>query len=386
MEHRQPDPPRYGSRSVAEVAGALLDALAGRDNGLGIPGAARGCLLLIDGLGSDQLQDHADLAPTLAGLRHPEPLDAACPTTTVTSLASLMTGCPPGSHGLLGATLALPDERRPMSLLKWRLHGVGDTVDLTDRYVPEDFQPVATVLQRAADAGLDPVSVGPAAHAGTGLNRALLRGAPLWPATGTDEIVELVNCAMREHRFVYAYYGLLDAAGHHGGVDSRPWREQLLAVDRLVERLTDGLPSDAVLAATSDHGMLDVPGDDLYDIDREPTLLEGVRVVAGEPRFRHVHVDADGDREQVRRRWARRFADDLLVASREQAIAAGWFGPVDDRHRDRIGDVVAVSLGTLSIVQKTVDPLQADLRGHHGALTPAERYVPLLLADTRPGG
>ena len=77
--------------------------------------------------------------------------------------------------------------------------------------------------------------------------------------------------------------------------------------------------------------------------------------------------------------WTEVLGDRMWIRSREEAIAAGWFGPrVSDEARTRIGDVVAAAHGPVGVVQRDVDPLQAMLTGHHGSLTAAERSVPFL--------
>jgi hypothetical protein len=69
------------------------------------------------------------------------------------------------------------------------------------------------------------------------------------------------------------------------------------------------------------------------------------------------------------------------VVSREEAIAAGWFGErVTDDVRPRIGDVVVAARGSAAVVRRKVEPLESSLIGHHGSLTTAEQRVPLLLA------
>lgn len=356
------------------------------DAELELPDAPRACLLLVDGLGLEQLRHHADLAPSLNAAAADEPLDAAVPTTTATSLASLATGMPPGRHGLLGATIARVDGRpgevdatRPMSLLKWRLHGTGPTVDLVDEILPEWFQPLPTMIERAVDVGLDPVVVGPVEHAGTGLNRALFRGGRLWPAADVDQLAGLTIDALRAQprRLVYTYYGRLDATGHHHGVDSPDWRSALAELETLVVRLVENLPSDALLVVTADHGMVDLAADDLVDVDAAPNLLDGVTTVAGEPRFRQVHTDP-GAADDVAATWRAHFGEAVWVFQRTQAVQTGWFGErIADRVLPRIGDVVVVARESIGIVQKTVDPRQAELRGHHGSVTDAERHVPL---------
>ena len=79
--------------------------------------------------------------------------------------------------------------------------------------------------------------------------------------------------------------------------------------------------------------------------------------------------------------WRESLADHAWVVSRDEAIAAGWFGgAVDDRVRPRIGDVVAATKGQAALVRRTVEPMESALIGHHGSLTSAEQRVPLLLA------
>src|ERR1700745_1922319 len=72
-------------------------------NSLGLPSARRACLLLVDGMGWEQLRAHQAAAPFLSELAfNSRPMTCGFPSTTVTSLASLGTGLPPGEHGMLG--------------------------------------------------------------------------------------------------------------------------------------------------------------------------------------------------------------------------------------------------------------------------------------------
>src|SRR4030081_2454227 len=105
-----PPVPRYGIRSIAELLPSLLSALgmAGMENPLAVAPAARICLILVDGLGWELLRPQPDAAPFLSSMAG-EPLTTGFPATTAASLSSLATGLPPGEHGLVGYTMALPD-------------------------------------------------------------------------------------------------------------------------------------------------------------------------------------------------------------------------------------------------------------------------------------
>jgi hypothetical protein len=66
------------------------------------------------------------------------------------------------------------------------------------------------------------------------------------------------------------------------------------------------------------------------------------------------------------------------TVSREEAIDAGWFGPVDWDLAARIGDVISAARGSAAVVATVTEPRESALIGMHGSLTPADQRVPLL--------
>jgi hypothetical protein len=380
--------PGYGEATLADVlpgAAAALGVSVARGDlpvdplGLieSLGGARRVAVLLVDGLGADLLRAHADLAPTLAALTGPAgDLSAPCPSTTPVSLATLGTGMPPGTHGILGFVTAVPGEQsdtgedRALNHVQW-----ADDPD------PDTWQARRTVFEQAADAGVAVTAVGPYIYAGSGLTRAVYRGAVYRGAVSHGDLTAQVlhSLAAAPRSLVYGYIPELDLTGHVRGVDSAAWRAQLTLVDRVVQQLVDGLPDDAALLVTADHGMLDVPADTRLDLDEHPELTDGVRLLAGEPRARYVHADpgAAGD---VLDRWRGVLGDRAWVAGREEAVASGVFGHVDDALAPRIGDVVALARGTWAFTAGVRDPGPSRLAAYHGSLTPTELAIPLLAA------
>jgi hypothetical protein len=374
--------PGYGSASLADVlpgAATALGVPVSRDglsaDPLGLTevlrGARRVVVLLVDGLGADLVRRHADLAPTLAGLSRPVgDLSAPCPSTTPVSLATLGTGLPPGSHGILGFVTDVPGENRTLNHVQW-----GDDPD------PDVWQARPTVFEQAATAGVAATAVGPFAYAGSGLTRAVYRGADYPGSVSHGDLCAQVhaNLAATPRALVYGYLPELDLTGHVRGVDSAAWRAQLVQIDRLVEQLVDGLPDDAALLVTADHGMLDVPAGTRYDLDAEPDLADGVRVLAGEPRARYVHAE-QGAADDVLARWREVLGDRAWVASRDDAVASGVFGSVDEAVADRIGDVVALARGSWAFTTPSREPGPSRLVAFHGSLTATELAIPLLVA------
>jgi hypothetical protein len=373
----QPDP---HTPHLADVVPSVLAAMGvvGFESRIELAGDVRGaCVLLIDGLGAELLDAHAGDAPVMAALRG-RTLQAGFPSTTVAGLAAVGTGSRSGEHGLVGLSFRLPGVGL-INPLRWRPHPWGD--DLRDTAPPEEVQPMATTFERAASAGIAVSVVSGAEFTGSGLTRAVLRGGRYVGVQAMGDLAAGVRAAVAEGGFCYGYHGEVDLLGHLYGPGSPAWRMQLREVDRLVESLVEGLPPGGLLAIVADHGMVAVgEEDDVVDIDHSAVLLDGVEAVGGEPRARHVYV-GDGAADAVLAAWRETLGERAWVASRDEAIAAGWFGgPVRDDVRERIGDLVAAARGSATLVRRTVEPLESSLVGHHGSLTSAEQSIPLLLA------
>jgi hypothetical protein len=125
--------------------------------------------------------------------------------------------------------------------------------------------------------------------------------------------------------------------------------------------------------------MLDVPEETRLDIDEYPELTDGVRLLAGEPRARYVHAEP-GAATDVLDRWRAVLGERAWVATREEAVASGVFGPVDDALAPRIGDVVALARGSWALTATVREPGPSRLAAYHGSLTATELAIPLLAA------
>jgi hypothetical protein len=371
---------------LSDVVPAVLTAMgaAGFESRISLPANIAGaCVLLIDGLGAELLDAHTEDAPVLAGLRG-QTLSVGFPSTTAAGLAAVGTGHRSGEHGMVGYTFRLPGPG-VINALSWRPHPWGgdlrDSVgDLRDTVEPERVQPMPTTFERAASSGVAVSVVSGAKFSDSGLTRAVLRGGRYVGVQAIGDLAACVRTAVADGGFCYGYHADLDLLGHLYGPGSEAWRMQLRQVDRLVESVVDGLPPGGLLAVVADHGMVAVGPSDAVDVDDHPLLLEGVQAIGGEARARHVYVE-DGAADDVLAAWRATLADRAWVVSREEAIAAGWFGArVTDDVRPRIGDVVAAARGSAAMVRRTVEPLESALIGHHGSLTTAEQRVPLLLA------
>src|SRR5690606_20520889 len=127
------------------------------------------------------------------------------------------------------------------------------------------------------------------------------------------------------------------------------WGEEVEAADAELARLARELPRGTLLLITADHGMVDLVGDSRIDVGTTPELARGVELVAGEPRAVHVHCE-DGQAAAVAARWRDVLGETAWVLLREEAEAAGLFGPLGEKNRAVIGDVVVAARGRRAVV------------------------------------
>ncbi|WP_335933453.1 alkaline phosphatase family protein [Streptomyces sp. PTD5-9] len=372
--------PEYGRGSLADLLPTLVAGQGVPGFGAAIPElspADRNCVFLIDGLGWEQIRAHPDEAPFLHSLLPTSrggtgrPITAGFPATTATSLASVGTGLPPGEHGLPGYTVRDPGTGELMNQLRWQ-----------PWTPPAVWQPHPTVFALADAAGVRTAQVSAPAFERTPLTQVALSGGTfLGRLTGEERMdVAAERLAAGDRSLVYTYYSEVDASGHRFGVDSDAWRGQLMHVDGLARRLAEQLPPRSALYVTADHGMIDIPFDERsrIDFDEDWELRAGVALLGGEGRARHVYA-VPGAESDVLTVWREVLGEQFWVASRDEAIEAGWFGPkIDERVHGRIGDVVAAAHDDVVITASVHEPHESAMVGMHGSMTPVEQLVPLL--------
>jgi Type I phosphodiesterase / nucleotide pyrophosphatase len=323
--------------------------------------ARQAVLLVLDGLGWDQLVDHREHAPVLSSLVA-STLTTVAPSTTATALSSIATGLTPGEHGLIGYRMYVKGE--VINVLRW----VVDGSDRRRALPPREVQPFTAFL------GVDVPVISPAELEHTAFTEAHLYGShPAGYRASSAIAVEVGHQLRAGERFVYAYYGGVDKTAHERGFGEF-YEAELRAADRIVADILDVLTPGATLLVTADHGQVQV-GSNI--IDPDPALLAMVRQQSGEGRFRWWHA-ARGSAGALLAAAGDRYGDVAWVVPRERVLDEGWFGSAVSRPViARLGDVALVARAPVSFF----DPDDAgpfELICRHGSLTGAEMRVPLL--------
>lgn len=323
-------------------------------------------LLVLDGLGWCQLQEHGDRLPTLRSLAG-GPITTVAPSTTAAALTSIATGLPPGEHGVVGYRVRLDDD--VVNMLRWT----------SERGDARNAHPPSVVQPHEAFCGQRPAIVTRAEFSTTGFTQAHLAGARFHGyrvlSTLVAQVVELVRAG---EPFVYAYYEGIDKVAHEYGLGDY-YRAELHTADHLVAWLLEELPAGTALVIVADHGQVET-GDNVIEPHKQ--VLANTSVQSGEGRFRWLH--ARPGRGGALYESARLHHDaHAWVRTRDEVLDEQWFGPkVSEELAVRLGDVCLVAKRTVAF-HDPADTGPFRLIGRHGSLTAAEMLVPLLVGLAR---
>ncbi len=363
--------PKPDAVSLADVLKSSVAAVRSEPNRLGLGAVDHAVVVLVDGLGVDALRARSGHARTLTGaMSAGSVIESGFPTTTAAGITSLTTGVLPGRHGIVGYSAYDSSRDRVIN----QLTGWDDHQD------PATWQRVPTLFEQAHDVGLAGVAIGPERYRDSGFSRAALRGATyLGGATVHDRATRAAEW-LRSSRpgVAYLYVPELDVAAHAKGWESGEWTAALETTDSALQDLVSQLGRRDGLVVTADHGVLDVPRHNHVLIDERPGLLEGVRHVAGEPRCVQLHAEPGADLEAVLERWQDSESSRAWVATREEVIASGWFGPTDDDVTSRMGEIFVAARKGVAYYDGRTAGASRGMIGQHGSLSPAEVRVPLV--------
>lgn len=396
-------PPSYDGRGLANVLASATAPFGGMPGALPLlapdvlpreflEGVERVVLVVVDGLGWDQMRAHVEAEPdlglaTMVQHGHAAPITSVSPSTTAAALATLSTGVAPLAHGILGYRMFMPSLGVTVNSIQMRpvtggrhLHELG--VD------PALLLPPPTVFERLAEAGVPARVLTRKAFTDSPLTRLVYRGTTPEGFVGLGDAFALARKRLADARggklFLRVYWDHVDDAAHAYGPEAPEHAAEVAQLGFALERelLARVRDPGALLLVTADHGHVHVGVENTVPLNEHPGLLQELAMPpTGEGRFAFLHV-RDGRREAARRYAETHLADHCVVADMEKLVASGLFGPPEHAHPEacaRLGDLALLAKGTKRFVYDlTTSRGPPTLVGHHGGLMAGEMRVPLL--------
>lgn len=327
-------------------------------------------VVVVDGLGYANLKARSGHAPTLSRLPQRR-IETVVPSTTGAALTTFTTGRLPGSHGLVGYKIKHPKLGLISTLKDWQ--GIED---------PRSWQRATPLFSAVGELGARAVAIGRPSHSEGGLTEAILSGAEYHSGQRIEDRFAIASKLLRgpDPLVAYLYVDELDKVAHERGWQGEFWVHRLEQLDAALDGFLRSLPGNVGVVITADHGIIDVAPEQQVLLDSDPELLAGVAEIGGEPRFRSLYLHEGADPERVARRIEATEHGRAWVATREEAIAAGVFGPIDHLVGERLGDVIVAARKQVAYYCRSDDPRARSMIGQHGSLSEGERGVPLILA------
>ncbi|MEY3663418.1 MAG: hypothetical protein RI919_934 [Actinomycetota bacterium] len=326
-------------------------------------------VLVVDGLGSHNLEAHLGHAPNIGRVWRAQRSTIRCefPSTTVVSLTGLTTGLRSAKHGLIGYNVPTSDRKELHNLLSgWEVDGNDPVMYKTYPTLSDSY--VISV-------------VSPSIYRNTGFTSLTL---PSGNFHGVDDISDRFRAAAeiveRDGGVVYLYVPELDQVGHRLGAGSSEWLATLEEIDGAAKHLQGLRRSIAIL--TADHGMVNVGPEGQIHLETLDSLNSVDFIAGGDTRSSLIYLRGEKAISQhevdgLRNRVGEELRGVAWCASWEELETAGWVAsglPIEKQP-----DIVLLASASVTLYdRRTCKPRSLLMRGHHGSITDAETQVPLI--------
>lgn len=336
--------------------------------------------VLVDGLGMNVVEKMPADSFVAANLK--DELLSVVPSTTASALASLGTAVYPAEHAVPGWFTYLPD------------FGISTIIlPFVERYteVPLQERGILGSQVFTHPSWIEHIPGGAATihpeRYSDGVFARCMRGSARGMGYGTlrhafDLCIDHVSQAGKKS-YTFLYLPHLDTVSHIVG----PMHDEALSMahrlDEELSRLASLVDERARIVVSADHGQILVPHDNQIELFDGDPLLEVLEIPpTGEGRFPLFHVSGE-NRETFETMFADRFGDRFELLGLEQVERMGLLGPgpMTPAAKARFGQYLAIPLEdhTLTYLPPTIPPRSSPI-GRHGALSPAEMLVPLIVA------
>ena len=285
---------------------SALGSITGKSNRLGFAKSNKVCVVLVDGLGSENLRGAGGHAPFFnAALKASKSINTVFPSTTAAAITSFGVGAPPSTHGVFGYSVF----DRAGEVVRNLLSG------WSEDFRPADFQKMASVSDDALVNNVEVFTVGPGEYAESGFTKLNMSSAAYIAAKTFEERISAVQAilAQKKKSITYLYFPELDSIAHAYGVESTEWRNKLEELDASLKALASSLPKDAGLLVTADHGIVDVPRANQILLDE--LELPGLVAVTGDPRNTFLYFEEGLDVSEARAYLEAELAGQVVVAT-----------------------------------------------------------------------
>ncbi len=346
-----------------------------------LPGLFQGInkilIFLIDAFGYHSLENALSKENILSNAKILK-ATSVFPTTTSSAISSLLTGCTPIEHGMLGYILYLKEIGGLVNMIELSSPTLGK---LPSSVPPRSILLTETIFEKLTRIGVRCFVLTSKTIRGSGFSNLTHSGASVRSYQSFGDLIQEFSeiVELEGNVFGFVYWGLLDSIGHKKGVNSRAFETELYWLLKMCnQEIASKLKSDTLLIIMGDHGQIATPWqNEVWWSWKDPISKHFMMAPGGEMRMMHIYTK---DVDEVVQYIQEEHKDKATLYTKEQAINLGLFGDGEIREEslDRIGDVVLIAKKDYSFYFKFTGR-EESLKSKHGALSLEELLVPLVI-------
>ena len=358
------------SLNLQDVFRSAEASVLGAKNVLGLPKTTSAIVLMIDGLGFLNLQQHAR-GFLFSRLTASDFVSCGFPSTTASSITSFATASSSSAHGLFGYSIFNRSTSENVNLLSG-----------LDKFSILEYLKIAPISVKS-QAKVHAVTLKD--YEDSGFTRATMQGAKHHFAQQFSDRLDMAReiVATEPGSLVYVYLPELDKQAHKTGVNSPAWGELLEAVDECVQMLVAKLPSEVGLLITADHGVVDIDSSHHVFLEDLADFGDDLLSVCGDPRAAFVYLAESADMGCIREELAKNLAARAAVVTPAELVELGYWQSELLDEDDLLPDFVVVATSDVAIFHRKFSSAASQrMVGHHGAVSEVETKVPLIRFGT----
>ena len=322
-------------------------------------------VMLFDGLGTSTLKYHLEENDFLRK-HHVTDISSVFPSTTVAATTSIMSGYSPAECGWLGWDLYFEEIGENVAVFRNTLQRNGEPAAKFN--VAHKYIPVKSIMKR-----IEEVNGRRSAYCVSFFSK--------YRSKSVEDICKTVYklSKKRKRKYVYAYWHQPDGAMHGHGVTSKEAHEQILHINREVEKLCSKLENSLIII-TADHGLCDSVNLFLEDYPEINSMLKFPPSI--EPSRALSLFVKDGMKDDSKNEFNRLFGDSFRLMTKEEVFSENilGYGKPHPRTYDFVGDFLAVATGNKSLFTEREEH---EFVGVHAGLTEEEMTVPFIAIETK---
>lgn len=335
-------------------------------------------LLIIDGLGYNYLKSIGKKTTLCKHVK--SAMSTVFLPSTGSAVSSFFTGLPPQQHAITGWWVYLREFGLVSRILPFvntidsKLLGTNISNAITTENLFTEINREYYILQHEeiVDSTFSKHMSGSAKRSGFLDFPGLLRN-----------IKETIESSSSK-KYIYSYYGELDAVSHMLGVNSPESKEHLDELDIMLSDFAESLQgSNTTIIITGDHGFNDVPLENVIYTRDYPQFQEYLILPpCGDTRTAFCYVRPSRV-DDFHRFYEEKLSEVSELYRSNDLVEDNWFGlfePHPELH-SRVGDYTLVFKEGNAIMNCFPGLEPPVLRGHHGGLSEDELFVPLVILE-----